>query len=360
MRIFAQDATPALPSDPTLFMLQAAQANLLSQTGDQTWHLKVAFQIFDDHGNAKDQGIYDEFYVSPSKFKRSYSATGFSQSDYGTDKGMFRSGSPNWPYQLLGYLRQAYVYPSTGMLQIPRLDLSPELRDVKGAKYLCIPMKTRPQSPSAVPQLIATYCFAGGPDSLRITYLSSREGPITLIRNHPVSFEERSIPGDLELDIAGKLALSAHIETLAPVTAADESVFTPPPDVTPLRIQMIQMKRSGPAADTVQILTAGKAEIPAKSALDLLLIKTQPQYPPIARAARVQGTVVLGCTISKTGSIEDLQVISGPAMLQQAALDAVKQWTYKPYILNGEPVEVMTTINVDFSLVTPPSPNSRP
>ena len=85
-------------------------------------------------------------------------------------------------------------------------------------------------------------------------------------------------------------------------------------------------------------------------AAGMLLQKTQPVYPPIAKAARVQGTVVLQAKISKTGSIEDLHVISGPAMLQQAALDAVKSWRYRPYLLNNDPVEVETTVNVIFTL----------
>jgi protein TonB len=81
-----------------------------------------------------------------------------------------------------------------------------------------------------------------------------------------------------------------------------------------------------------------------------LLAKTFPQYPAIARAARIQGTVVLQATISKSGMIENLRVIGGPTMLQQAAMDAVRSWRYKPYLLNGEPVEVETTINVVFNL----------
>jgi protein TonB len=81
-----------------------------------------------------------------------------------------------------------------------------------------------------------------------------------------------------------------------------------------------------------------------------LILKVTPNYPPIAKAARVQGTVVLQATISKTGSIENLRVITGPQMLQQAALDAVKAWRYRPYLLSGEPVEVDTTINVVFTL----------
>jgi periplasmic protein TonB len=81
-----------------------------------------------------------------------------------------------------------------------------------------------------------------------------------------------------------------------------------------------------------------------------LLEKTVPHYPSIAVTARIQGTVVLQATISKGGSIENLRVISGPPMLQQAAMDAVRSWRYKPYLLNGEPVEVETTINVVFNL----------
>jgi protein TonB len=81
-----------------------------------------------------------------------------------------------------------------------------------------------------------------------------------------------------------------------------------------------------------------------------LLNKTAPVYPAIAKAARVSGTVVLQATISKTGTIENLRVISGPAMLQQSALEAVKSWRYRPYLLNGDPVEVETTVNVVFTL----------
>ena len=82
----------------------------------------------------------------------------------------------------------------------------------------------------------------------------------------------------------------------------------------------------------------------------LLIQKTIPLYPPIARAAHVQGTVVLQATISRVGSIENLRVSAGPQMLQQAAMDAVRNWRYRPYLLDSAPVEVETTVNVVFSL----------
>jgi periplasmic protein TonB len=82
----------------------------------------------------------------------------------------------------------------------------------------------------------------------------------------------------------------------------------------------------------------------------LLLNKVEPPYPPIARAARIQGDVVLKAIIDKEGNIQDLQLVSGHPMLVPAAIDAVKQWHYRPYLLNGQPVEVETTITVIFTL----------
>ena len=80
------------------------------------------------------------------------------------------------------------------------------------------------------------------------------------------------------------------------------------------------------------------------------IYKAVPVYPAVALAAGVSGTVVLAATISKAGTIVNLRVVSGPPMLRQAALDAVSGWRYRPYLLNGQPVDVETTINVIFSL----------
>ncbi|MGB9234499.1 MAG: energy transducer TonB [Terriglobales bacterium] len=82
----------------------------------------------------------------------------------------------------------------------------------------------------------------------------------------------------------------------------------------------------------------------------LLIKKVQPTYPALARQARIQGQVVLHAEISKEGTIQNLQLISGHAMLAPAAIEAVKQWRYKPYLLNGEPVAVETEVIVNFSL----------
>jgi len=81
-----------------------------------------------------------------------------------------------------------------------------------------------------------------------------------------------------------------------------------------------------------------------------LILRVQPAYPLFARQVRVQGLVVLRAVISREGTIENLQVLSGHPMLVQAAVDAVRQWRYRPYVLNGEPVEVETEVKVNFIL----------
>ncbi len=101
------------------------------------------------------------------------------------------------------------------------------------------------------------------------------------------------------------------------------------------------VRQAAPAA--TQHVTSGVMQ-------GMLIYKVIPTYPAVAQAIRASGTVVLQATISKTGAIENLRVVDGPPMLRQAALDAVRQWRYKPYMLNGQPVEVETTVEVQFKL----------
>jgi protein TonB len=82
----------------------------------------------------------------------------------------------------------------------------------------------------------------------------------------------------------------------------------------------------------------------------LLIHEVTPQYPSLARSAHIQGTVVLQATIGKDGTVQNLHLVSGHPLLVQAAMEAVRQWRYRPYLLNSEPVDVDTTIQVNFTL----------
>jgi len=112
-----------------------------------------------------------------------------------------------------------------------------------------------------------------------------------------------------------------------------------------------------PLGATAPAITAAKPPAPkgpvrvsSGVAAGQLLSPIRPIYPAIAKEARIQGTVVIEATISRQGTIENLQVTEGPPMLRQAAIDAVAAARYRPFLLNGEPVEVQTSIRVIFSL----------
>ena len=103
-------------------------------------------------------------------------------------------------------------------------------------------------------------------------------------------------------------------------------------------------------ANIPKVATPQRVRVSSGVSQGLLIKRVQPNYPPLARQARIQGTVILQAEISKEGTIQNLQLISGHPMLAPAAIEAVKQWRYKPYLLNGEPVAVDTQVVVNFTL----------
>src|SRR5262249_13118104 len=106
----------------------------------------------------------------------------------------------------------------------------------------------------------------------------------------------------------------------------------------------------GNAAPPPKVATPQKLRVSQGVMEGNLKNRVEPVYPQMAKIAHITGDVILQATISKTGAIENLRGVSGHPILIQAALDAVRQWKYKPYELNGEPVEVETTIKVQFHM----------
>ncbi len=111
-----------------------------------------------------------------------------------------------------------------------------------------------------------------------------------------------------------------------------------------------------------QVVTPTRARVPESFAHGLVVKKVDPVYPQAARSAKLQGTVVLRVIVSKSGDVQSAIPQSGEAALRSAAVEAVKQWKYKPYLLAGQPIEMETTVSVDFSLEeeAPPMPTGPP
>lgn len=192
--------------------------------------------------------------------------------------------------------------------------------------------------PSRVPVSLAPpHVPPPQPVQLRRTRLVSG----TAYANTPPAPVERTI-GSRNLTLSGP---PVDAPTLGNINLASNGTGLPP-----------GIGNAAPAAPRVSIagslgaLKSGPTRISSGVIAGLLIAPIRPQYPQIAKSTHTEGTVVIDAIISRTGTIESAQVISGPQMLQAAALAAVRQARYRPFMLNGQPTEVQTTVTIVFRI----------
>jgi periplasmic protein TonB len=206
---------------------------------------------------------------------------------------------------------------------------------------------TKPtQKPSAAPEPEVSEITLGGNSSAPATKPSATKAQAP---KEPAAFPAESEP---EPEVTQRLIVKNDTHAPKPAAPAQEQEVVPAP--SPIEM--------GAATDqkALAALNAGAAATPkmpeqvvkvSQGVMEGLILKrVQPRYPPQAMQMHIQGSVQLQATISKTGDITNLKVISGDGILSRAAQEAVKQWKYKPYYLNGDPVEIQTQILVNFKL----------
>ncbi len=327
----AGKAAPESMTNASAIFAQASKVNRLNSPDIQPWHIKASYETFDDQGAPKDKGIYDVFWAGAKKYRSSFTSSGFTHTDYMTDHGLFRSGNPRWPgtAEMLVHRNLIDPLPSEGELSYALLTLreknssNPTLRCIS----LDHPVALNPNAPP--PPASPVYCFEPADPILR--FASSYGDAYRTTFDDPISFAGRSIARDIHVTLKDKPFLNIHLETLEALQPVNESEFTPPPGTI----------KAPPR----------KIAVSSRVMQGNLLDKVDPAYPDGSKQQRVQGMVILAATIGIDGHVEELRVIASPSQdLADAALLAVRQWTYKPYLLNGEAVEVMTQVNVAFSL----------
>jgi len=317
-----------MPTNPKELMLLAAKTNGLSGDDVKPWHLKAVFTLFNEQGTVKDQGTYEEFRVSEHKFKIAFTSYAFSQTDYGMEKGVLRSGAREPVPGPLSQLRNEFTDPlEQNELATKHPRYSMKKRTAGSTNLLCLNETGNLVAPPHLSYLGSIYCLDTDKPALRVSVHGIEPWASQLVHTNIASFQGRYLPRDLEASVGGKLLFKAHLDMVEALHTINDTDFTPPADAQPW---------------------PPLAAISAAEAQGLHLQQDEPVYPPIAVAAHVSGKVVLQAIIGKDGRVLSLSVVSGPLMLQQAALDAVRKWIYKPYLVNNEPVEVNTTINVVF------------
>lgn len=319
----AQGATPSMPRDPKELMLLASKTNGLSGDDVKPWHIKASWKLLDESGSVSDQGTYEEFYVSPKKFKRTFTGMAFTQSYYRTEKDFLRSGVQKLPSELISDARREFVEPMPDARTVQYMSFSVRQIEVGGTQFSCLSLDGKAIFHAPYNLIGRSFCLDTEKPILRIS-TSNAELAQYQFANFQ-SFQGRTVAGELKIFQDGKLALTAQLETLEPFVNIQEVDFTPPPDATPAPHKIT--------------LSAGVAQ-------GFLLKHDNPVYPKNASSV---GTVIVHIVVDSSGRIVDAKFLEGPPELRNAALDCVRKWSYRPYILNGQPVEVDTTVNMVFT-----------
>jgi periplasmic protein TonB len=162
--------------------------------------------------------------------------------------------------------------------------------------------------------------------------------------NPPVRRPKTAPPTTVRRTLPGPAGMDSPVPEAAELPAAIDA-----PDTTAAVAGTTQPAEPAPAQDESTPARPARIKIPQSVAQGALIFKVNPEYPAVARAARVQGSVRMHAIISADGTIQHLQVISGNPLLVGAVLEAVKKWRYQPYLLDGKPAEVETNITVNFA-----------
>jgi TonB family protein len=306
---------------------RAIALNSIDDGQIKPWHLKLSFQLFDAKGKPTEKGTIEEWWVGPLVNKTVYSSPSYSSTDLQTRNGLYRSKEkPSIPSALELVLQQV-LHPMANEDDIR--ESKPELRehDFGKTKMDCILLTQEIEGVQYSPWgLFPTYCFDLGQDSLRLSF---DFGSQLTVRNRIGTFEERKVAVDQTTSSGLVNLITAHLDLLEAATINDADMV-PSDDM--------EKFDSSPVAVSPQIASA------------LILNKVIPIYPHNALEHHVSGTVVLQARIGSDGRIHSLRVASTPDPdLAIAAVDAVRQWTYRPYLLKGRPVDINAKIAVNFS-----------
>lgn len=296
------------------------------------WHIRGTYQLYDESGNPAQQGSYESWRESAKVYRSSWSRTGATRTEWHTIDGktVYRATGDRLFYfeHKLETLLFSPV-PDPAELDSTGVEFKNDRLEVGKIKLPCAEIKARMRSNGTTPILpglpTGSYCFDPSLPVLRIEHLFNSVyvefDKLTRMQNRILAREITITDGRHKL-----LAFDVDMTDELPV---ENAVLIPPLDAAPIAME------------------AG-ASSPSQG---LLMKKVFPAYPPAARASHVSGVVILDTMIGKDGRVRDIRVLETPSpLLTSASKDAVTQWQYAPFIVDGQPQEVNTIIDVVFSL----------
>lgn len=317
---------PRLPKDPRAILAAAAPYYDFSDPAQKPWHLKASYQLYDDQGNPTTQGIYEYWWTSPAVYRSTWTRIAATHSVWHTKDGKEQftsSGDPLDYFELQLKSELLAPLPSVESLDKSKQRVSHGEIKVGGDKFPCV---YRPGNGLEDFQRPG-YCFDPVYPVLRITF--SGEGTLTTTFDSIRLFQGKYLAGDILTRVGNRRLFSAKVESTDPLAASDFNLI-PPKDA---------------------VSTPDSILVPEQPGSKTLLKKQFPIYPQEAKEKRIQGIVLVEATIGKDGKIKKQRVLYSPSrLLTASATESLWHWEYKPFLVNGEPVQVETLIHVIYTL----------
>jgi TonB family protein len=323
-----------LPSDPKALLELVATSNRLFSDNMKPWHLKVSYQFVDPDGKITDRGTIEEFWAGSLQSRMTITSSSATLSYTNTPKGLYREGELNQKLALLEFLSKAFTEPIRySKTALARTDFEFRTRSVGGSELPCFTVNYSGPIPGSIKD--PTYCLENNLPVLRIVNFYNE--PHQFIRNHIGKFQDRYVSVDITAGVGDKPDLIAHLDQLETLKSVDSANFEPGP------YAVLQV----PPASAI-VMREGILEAMTRYGKLHFASHPQPEYPALAKEAQIYGDVELGATIGTDGRVEQLYVIKGPAMLQEAALDAVWQWRFEPPFTDKGPAKILGVVTVNF------------
>jgi TonB family protein len=326
-----------LPEDPQSVFAAAAAFYDLGNPSLKPWHLKATYQLFDSKGKPGEQGTYEYWWASPKVDRSSWSRPAATHTEWHTANGeraYLATGESldfleyKLPWALLSPLPQATdLDPARVRFQMEKQKLFAGGEEL--ACIMAVPvMPLYPRETEEAPfGMFPTHCFDPNRPVVRAVRVL---GTVTLGLNNIEQVQGRFVARKIDLYDGKRQILSATVDTIDEISPSD-------PALTP--------------AKEAKVTKLGKVRISESIALGMLVKKVAPLYPRDAEGARTSGTVSLRVNIGTDGAIRDMHILQAPSpTLASSAVFAVSHWKYRPYSINGEPVEMETTVNLDFAM----------
>jgi TonB family protein len=326
---FSQAPAP-LPSDPAALMELAHNKNGLAGPGIRPWHVHGTFRSYDEKGKSENEGIYEEWWLSPSRYKRSFSSSSLTQTDIADGTDLFRDGQQDWPHGDEIALRERLINPVLSDDALKPYTLQERTQPAGSSKAVCVlmlyPVRANLNLSS---DYFPVSCFESTIPLLRV---SSTGRSTKVIYDQFVNFQGHYFAKKVQIYAGTKLQAELTLDAVKLIANPSDQILVPSASAKKVDLSNI-------------FFTASVGQ-----RYPTILKMAFPEYPAGAKSSRIQGTVVLRASINKDGHLVSAKVISGPPALRQTSLDAVKQWIYLPPEVLGERRSFEIEIKVIFTL----------